>query len=114
MKNPLEDPFGKSKQFYGDFDTFDFSVFEAVSRATGIAKGAILGRSKRSEIVRARQLLCKVAVDYIGYSLSETGRAIGKDHTTVLYAVRSANRWIEKSRPYREAYEQVCRELGGK
>jgi len=111
MTNRLNDPFGKTKYWYWDANTFDFAVFEAVSKATGIPKKAILGRSKRSEIVRARQLLCKVGVDFMGYSSSEVGRALEKDHTTVLYAIQTANAWMERSKAYYDAYEQVVEEL---
>ncbi len=60
-----------------------------VAAAYGVTRADLLGRSLRHRIVRPRQVamyLVKVCADR---SLHETGRRFGgRDHTTVLHAVR--------------------------
>lgn len=57
-----------------------------VCEATGISRKDIFGKSRLSEIVEARHLLC--------YSLRETmttsdvGRIVGLDHSSVVHAVK--------------------------
>lgn len=63
-------------------------ILAAVSAETGISPADILGRCRRAEIVRARQLLCSHAHG-AGMSLTEIGRRLGRDHGTIAWAIRA-------------------------
>jgi chromosomal replication initiation ATPase DnaA len=59
----------------------------AVAEATGIPAGAFYGRGKKKKIAEARQLVMYLA-NRGGVSLSAIGRALNRDHTTVMHGVR--------------------------
>lgn len=58
-----------------------------VSWTSGVPVWDILGRGRCSRMVAARQEVmrrCRLA----GYSYPQIGKYLGRDHTTVLYAIR--------------------------
>ncbi|HEX8489337.1 MAG TPA: helix-turn-helix domain-containing protein [Propionibacteriaceae bacterium] len=59
-----------------------------VSAMCGISLEALYGPSRNQAVTEARQVLCWVARTALGLSLSTIGRHVGRDHTTVLHAVR--------------------------
>ena len=70
-------------------------------------------KTRKREIVQARQIamklsyeLCKNApLSYIGKKLG------GKDHATVLYAIRTVSNLIESDREYRKEYEAILKKV---
>lgn len=58
-----------------------------VSAQSGVPVGAIMGHDRRPRIVAARHLAMRVA-HYAGVSFAEIGRVMGRDHTSVMHAVR--------------------------
>jgi len=63
-------------------------LVDLVAAETGVAAIQILGRSQRQDIVAVRQLAMYLADRHLGASLAGIGRALGRDHSTVLYGVR--------------------------
>lgn len=62
------------------------SVVHAVAEATGISAREIYGRDRSAHVSRARQIVM-LAANERGVSLSEIGRSLGRDHTTVAHGV---------------------------
>jgi chromosomal replication initiation ATPase DnaA len=60
-----------------------------VAARTGITEADILGRSRFREHFRARRMVC-LELHARGWSYSRIGRLLGRDHTTISHAVRSA------------------------
>lgn len=60
----------------------------AVAEATGIPAWVFYGRGKKKKIAEARQLVMYLA-NRGGMSLSDIGRALNRDHTTVMHGVRA-------------------------
>lgn len=60
---------------------------DAVAEATGLQPRVIYGASRKRQIAMARQLVMFLA-HRDGVSLSTIGRALNRDHTTVLHGVR--------------------------
>ncbi|QLH13571.1 hypothetical protein HYQ43_04635 [Paracoccus pantotrophus] len=60
-----------------------------VSAQSGVPVGAIMGHDRRPRIVAARHLAMRVAHD-AGVPLAEIGRVMGRDHTSVMHAVRKS------------------------
>lgn len=48
---------------------------------------AMKGRTRKREVVMARQFYCYRARKYTGHSLEKIGNLIGKDHATVLHSI---------------------------
>ena len=59
----------------------------AVSVATGVSAADIIGRRRTACVVAARHDLF-VAMWRRGFSIAEIGKTLGRDHTTVIHALR--------------------------
>ena len=67
------------KRRHGDLET----LLGAVARGEGVVEGEIQGGSRRREMVRARALMCQVAVKRMGYSGARVARFLGVTASTV-------------------------------
>jgi hypothetical protein len=88
----------KNIDWFGTKIKFDF-ILSIVSEKTGCHKNLIIGKSRAREIAKIRHLLCWLAYQYFGYSLSDIGRLIAnRDHTTVLNSIKQFERILEYDR----------------
>jgi chromosomal replication initiation ATPase DnaA len=65
------------------------------SQRTGISTENILGRSRRVEIVAARQLYWLLLFDKAGFSPSEIANLNDVNHASVIHGVRMAREKLE-------------------
>ena len=64
-------------------------IIRKVSALTNISESDIAGKSRRAEIVEARQISIYLCRDVLGTSLASIGMHFsGRDHTTVLHACK--------------------------
>jgi chromosomal replication initiator protein len=71
-------------------------IIDATAASFGVAATEVLARGRRPTVTRARKLAMYLARELTDHSLPEIGRAFGgRDHSTVLSAVRGARRDIE-------------------
>lgn len=71
-------------------------------------------RTRKREIVQARQLAMYFCKNCTKESLSTIGSQIGKkDHTTVLYACKAVNDLMETDREFRMEVEEIQRKIYG-
>jgi len=63
-------------------------VIRRVAAIAGVPVAELLGRSRRREVVRARQVAMWLIATGLGYTASLTGRLLQRDHSTVLHAIR--------------------------
>ena len=64
-------------------------IIRKVSNLTKINEPDIVGKSRRAEIVEARQISIYLCRDILGSSLASIGMHFsGRDHTTVLHACK--------------------------
>jgi len=79
-----------------------FSIADMIRvavEATGMPKAHLLSTRRQSRVVKARQIGMWLAKHYTGRSLPLTGQAFGgRDHTTVLHAVRRVEHAIVANR----------------
>ncbi len=66
------------------------------------------------EIARARQLAMYLARELTPMSLTEIARGFGRDHTTVLHAVRAVSARLEPGSETAEALHRAHSTLGAK
>lgn len=64
------------------------ALVHAVAEATGISAQAIYGRNRSRHVNRARQIVMLAAHER-GMGLSEIGRALGRDHSTVDHGIKA-------------------------
>jgi chromosomal replication initiator protein len=63
-------------------------IVERVARAFDVSPKEILGPSRQRLVLTARQVAMTLVRELAGLSLPQIGAAFGRDHTTVLHAVR--------------------------
>lgn len=68
---------------------------DSVSDLNKIDKSIILSKSRLREAVLSRNMMCKFLREEEGLTLKHTGKLLGLDHTTVMYAIRTLNNDIE-------------------
>jgi chromosomal replication initiation ATPase DnaA len=65
--------------------------------AFGLTEAELIGRSRLRELALARQATCYVLRHRLGLSLAVIGRMLGgRDHTSVLYAIRQTEARIAR------------------
>lgn len=62
------------------------SVVRQIAEKTNVESRMIMGRSRVAHVVQARHRVM-AALREMGYSASAIGEAMGRDHTTVMYAL---------------------------
>jgi len=88
------------------------AVIDAVCRHFGIRVSEIKSKKRSSSILKPRQAAMYLARKVTQASLPEIGKVFGgKDHTTVMHAVRVVEKMLEKDEKLKGAIEAIEREV---
>ena len=63
------------------------NLINKVAKYYSLGKRQLLGDSRQLPIVRPRQIVMYLLRNYLRLSLQETGRIVGRDHSTVMNSV---------------------------
>jgi len=77
-------------------------VTEIICQYYRIGKRSLLGDSRTRTLARPRQVLMYLLRTHLGLSLEETGRLVGRDHTTVMHAVEKITQLVTTDVQIRE------------
>lgn len=89
------------------------SIQSGVARFFGVKVSDLTGPRRTRQVVVPRQIAMYLAREHTGLSLPEIGRSFGgRDHTTVLHAVRRVRSTRTKDASYRSRLDGVTRSLG--
>ena len=89
-------------------------IVVAVAAEVGVSRHELLARDRRPVVVWARHLAMYLARELTGASLPNIGRAFGgRNHTTVLHAIRRVQRESERDQATRTAVQSLLARLGG-
>jgi chromosomal replication initiator protein len=84
------------------------SIMEQVCASMKLELQALQVKSRKREIVLARQLAMYLSKKYTDCSLSHIGKVIGKkDHSTVLHACKIIKDQLEINKPFRLRVEEI-------
>ena len=87
-------------------------VVRRVSEATSVPEKDIVDKSRKKEIVEARQLSMYLCREIIGTSLNNIGVYFGgRDHTTVIHAVKTISEKRKKSKRIKKIITSLKQEL---
>jgi chromosomal replication initiator protein len=87
-------------------------VLTATATLFGLSSDDLVARSRRPEVTRARKVAIYLARELTGKSLPEIGRRLGgRDHSTILSAVRSLSGDIERDDELAQAVDELKRQL---
>jgi chromosomal replication initiator protein len=89
-------------------------VISAAAAEVGVSSRELKARDRRPAVVWGRQLAMYLTRELTGASLPDIGRAFGgRNHTTVLHAVRRVERELERDPGTRSAVDSLVTSLGG-
>ena len=72
----------------------------------------IVGKGRRMEVAHARQVAMYLCRDIINTSLNNIGLFFGgRDHTTVLHAVKTISRKVETSKSLKTMLKEIRQDL---
>lgn len=86
-------------------------IIEAVSDVTGVSPQGLKGPSRGFVFSRPRHLAFFLMRDLLGLGSKHIGRAMDRDHTTVVYGVGRARRLLETNSAFREWHGKVLEKL---
>ncbi len=87
-------------------------ILRAVTRHFGISRGEILSERRHRSVVRPRQIGMYLAKQLTERSLPEIGRRFGgRDHTTVLHAIRKIDSEVKANTVLRDEIDDLKRLL---
>jgi chromosomal replication initiator protein len=86
------------------------SVINKVCIHFEVHKETLMGKSRTSSIVRARNVIHNLLFEKYNMNLSEIGRYFGQDHTTVLHSIemkRDQRRFWSTEKTLWQEYEKI-------
>jgi chromosomal replication initiation ATPase DnaA len=91
---------------------FIHEVVRAVARRYGVPKARILGEERTYDVVRPRQIAMYLARALTGRSLPVIGYYTGgKDHATVLHAIRKVETWRRADARFAAELEELAGQI---
>ncbi len=89
------------------------SIQDGVARFFNIRLQDMKGPRRTKQLVLPRQIAMYLARKHTGMSLPEIGKRFGgRDHTTVIHALKKVNRLMDTDPPSRKKVELVARTIG--
>lgn len=83
-------------------------LFKAILSVTKVSKAALASPDKHRIYIESRQIFCYIAHTYFGLTLKSIGRALNRDHTTVIHSIRQFKICMElNENGIREKLKQV-------
>lgn len=87
------------------------SIIDEVCFETDINKDVVFMRTRKREIITARQMIQHFIKEKTKLSLSKIGQLTGGfDHSTVIYSWKEVNN-LKANKDYNETYEQIANKL---
>jgi chromosomal replication initiator protein len=87
-------------------------VLSATANLFDVTPSELIARNRRPDVARARKVAIYLARELTGQSLPELGRRLGgRDHSTILSAVRSLSGDIERDGDLAQAVDKLKRQL---
>ena len=87
-------------------------LLEAAARAFGVSVGELTGRGQPQRIVRGRHGFTLVGREVLGESFPSLGKALGRDHTTVMSSYDRAQALHDRDARFRAAVAAIKADIG--
>lgn len=86
-------------------------IISEVARTYDVSEKDIISKRKTAELAKARQIAMYIARETTELSYKPIGEAFGKDHTTVLYAVKKVENWMKEDAHEKELIDDIIKNL---
>jgi chromosomal replication initiator protein len=87
-------------------------IVDATAGEFGISPQRLRARDRRSDVARARQVAMFLAQELARQTPSQIGRALGRNHSTVLHAIDRVKSELDSDQALRTAVDNVRTRLG--
>ncbi len=93
--------------------TIDF-IQEVVADYYQLTKEKIISKERTKKVASARQMAMYLSREILNLPLKDIGRAFGnRDHTTVMYGLKKAERFIKKDKKIKEEFINIKKRIKG-
>lgn len=89
-------------------------ILNQVTAEFGVSINDLTGRLRDREFVVPRQIAMFLIKEHTKMSLVEIGKMFNRDHSTVIYSIRTVRDLLETNKVFREKYEQIPRQIEAK
>ena len=86
-------------------------IINEVARTYDVSEKDIISKRKTAELAKARQIAMYIARETTELSYKPIGEAFGKDHTTVLYAVKKVETFLKENPHEKEIIDDIIKNL---
>ena len=86
-------------------------IVAEVARTYDVSEKDIVSRRKTAELAKARQIAMYIAKETTELGYKPIGEAFGKDHTTVLYAVKKMETLLKENQHEKEIIDDIIKNL---
>lgn len=86
-------------------------IVAEVARTYDVSEKDIVSRRKTAELAKARQIAMYIAKETTELGYKPIGEAFGKDHTTVLYAVKKMETFLKENQHEKEIIDDIIKNL---
>ncbi|MEM6913885.1 MAG: DnaA/Hda family protein, partial [Pseudomonadota bacterium] len=87
------------------------AIFDYTTEVFGLSKSDLLGRSRKQPIVRGRHAFCLAVRKLTDTPLTAIGSMIGRDHTTVMHSIKTAEILAESDATFGARITQIFDEF---
>jgi len=87
------------------------TIEEIAAEIWEIPVESIMVKTRKREVVEARQVLMAYRKQQTGKSSNRVGKEYSKDHATVLHAIKTVNNLRETDKVFRYKYEEFNRRV---
>ena len=84
-----------------------FDITESIEKVVGVTPEQLRGRTRTRTFAAARTLYCYFTRTMMKWSLKEIGSSIGRDHTTVMHALKNYHDFCLYDKEFEEAAKCV-------
>lgn len=87
-------------------------ILQIISEECDVSLPEIISRCRKKEVVNARFIFCTVMKKHFKYSLTRIGNIVGRDHTTVIHAIREFNNRYENEDYFKSTVNKIYNKIG--
>jgi chromosomal replication initiation ATPase DnaA len=87
-------------------------VMEIISKEIGVSVNMILSKCRETECVTARNIYYKILKLGFKQNYSQIAREMGKDHTTILWAIGKFDDYYKNEEDFREVTNRIFSSAG--
>lgn len=83
-------------------------ALQIICEQIGVTEDEVKGRSRKRDYVIARHIFCFVSHLYYNKRLTQIGRILNRDHSSVIHAIKAVCNEQETNTDFKKTFERIC------